>query len=138
LSAPPDPGSVPRSPHGGPVGVQRPGNLHRQRAHASSPTTHHDLPPTTTLPLATNTLQGGLPRHRYGCRLLEREARRLRNEVLLFPAHILGKCAAANAEYRITGSKLRHVPTDRLDVPRHIDSRDGVLGSAQAGYQGDD
>ena len=70
--------------------------------------------------------------------MLEREARRLRNEVLLFPAHILGKCAAANAEYRITGSKLRHVPTDRLDVPRHIDSRDGVLGSAQAGSQADD
>jgi hypothetical protein len=77
--------------------------------------------------LIANGSEGGERRVSNGRRLLEREVRRLRQEVVLCSAGILGEGASAPAEHLIAGSKPLDVPADRLSLPGHIESRDLVL-----------
>src|SRR6185295_8069151 len=73
-----------------------------------------------------------------GRRLLEREVRRLRQEVVLRGAGILGEVAPAPAEHLIARSKLLDVSADRLDLTGDIESRHRTPRLTQAGHRADD
>ena len=120
-----------RAADAGHVRSERLGDLYGERADASRRAVDEDLLPWSDLPLVAKSLQGGEPRHRYRRRLLEREVGRLRRELVLGSAHVLGEGAAALAEYFIARSKLRHVHADRLNVSCHVDAGDDPLRLAQ-------
>jgi len=88
--------------------------------------------------LIANGIEGRESRVTDGRGLLERQVGRLRQEVVLWSARILGESALAPAEHLIARSKLLHVSADRLDPARDISSRDLALRLAQADHHAHD
>ena len=87
-------------------------------------TYNQDLLPWLYLASIAKSLEGGQCGDGYGRSLLEREPGRFRDESVLFGTRVFGKGAPAQSEHLIARSKLRDVPANRLDMPRHINSRD--------------
>src|SRR6266496_4711783 len=85
---------VPGAAHARHVGTERLGDLHAEGAHASRCAVDQDLLPGPNLSFVPEALEGGFCRYGHGRSFLEREARRLRYEVLLLPAHVLGEGTA--------------------------------------------
>ena len=67
--------------------------------------------------------------------LLERQVRRLGDEVADASGHVFGECAAPAAEDRIAGAKLGDITTDRFDDAGDIDAREHLVRSTKAGRE---
>src|SRR2546426_5295997 len=120
-----------RAAHPGHVRSECLGDLYGERADASRSAIDEDALPRSDLSFVAKSLEGGEPRHGYRRGLLERKVGRLRRELVLGSAHVLGEGAAALAEYFIASTKLRHVLADRLNVSCHVDAGDDPLRLAQ-------
>src|SRR5919109_39745 len=90
------------------------------------------------LPLIANGGEGGERGVSDGRRLLEGEVGRLRQEVVLRGARILGEGAPAPAEHLIARSKLFEVSADRLDLTGDIEPRYRAPRFTQAGHRAHD
>src|SRR6478672_2999925 len=90
--------------------------------------------PGLHLPLIANGSEGGERGVSNGRRLPEREAGRLRQDVVLRSARILGEGAPTPAEHLIARSKLLYAAADCLDLPGHVESRCLALWTPQAGH----
>ena len=124
---------LPGAANAGNTAPERLGDLHGERADASTGTDDQDLLARLHGARIAQSLERGAPGQRKGGSGLEREIRRLRHEVALVGTHVLGERAFTPAEDLVPGSEPCHVPTDRLDLPGHVRSPDRVLRGAQPG-----
>jgi hypothetical protein len=87
--------------------------------------------PWLDLAWAAESLTRGTRGRGDGCRLLEGEVCRLRRELVCSSTCVVGKGAAADAEYLVARLKSRHGFADRLDGPRDIHTSNTRLGRAE-------
>ena len=127
-----------RAAHAGHLSAERLGDLHGERADASSRADDQDLLPRLDAARVAQRLEGGETGHRNGGRLLERDVGRLGDEVLLRSNRVLGERADATAEDLIPDPKTRHVLADRFDDARQIGAANTELRSAQPEGQPND
>src|SRR5262245_43747972 len=78
----------------GHLGAERLGNLDRERSDTAGGPVDQDLLARPHLPPVPDSLQGGDPGHRKGCRLLERGPSWLRDHHAAPGARVLSKAAA--------------------------------------------
>src|SRR6266542_6945052 len=103
-----------RTAYAGHICAEGLGDLHCERAHASSGAVDQDLLPRPNLSFVAKTLQCRKCRHRYRSRLLKRHVIGLRDQCGLASACILGKGPAARAEHLVAWFEARPVPAGRL------------------------
>src|SRR5450759_2562743 len=87
-----------RAAHAGHFGAERLGELHSERTQASRRTVDQYLLARLDFSLIAKNLEGGGCGHPDRRGLLEGEVGRLRQEMVLCGAHILGESASAPAE----------------------------------------
>ena len=122
---------VPRAADGGHVRAERLCDLHRVGADASGRAVDQNLLPGLDLALVAQRLEGGEPRHRNGCRFLERDVGRLGRKLLLGGARVFGPGAGSGAEHLVTRLKRLDVLADGFDPPSQIAPHVRVVGSPQ-------
>ena len=83
--------------------------------------------------LIANQLERGRCGHAHGGSLLERQAGRLLDEVILRSPGVFGKGTRAPTEYLVSWSKPLHILADRFDRPRDIGPGNANLRLAQSG-----
>src|SRR4051812_19434253 len=126
---------VPRAADAGHVSSKRLRDLHGERADTARCTVDQHPVPNLHLPLIANGGEGCERGVSDGRRLLEREVGRLRQEVALHGAGILGEGAPTPAEHLITRSKLLDASADRLDLTGDIESRHRAPRLTQARHR---
>ena len=127
-----------RAAHAGHLGAERLGDLHGERADATRRAVDQDLLSWLNPAIVAKELQGRGCGHADRRRLLERQIRRLRDELIRRCARVLREGAGAPAEHLVAGAEALHVRTDRFDDPRDIGPRNRVLWLRQPGAQAHD
>ena len=116
------------------LGAERLGELHRERAHATTRADDQHLLPRQHPALVAQTLERRDARDRHRRRLLEGEVGRFGRQATGRHGHVLGERAVAAGLATVdlvARPELPHVLADRLDAPRDVVARYARPGRAQ-------
>jgi hypothetical protein len=109
-------------------------DLNRVRPDAARSAIHEHAPART----AAERLQRRHPCAGERRRLLEVDRRRLRDEMPLLAARVLGERRARRADHRVAGREFRHGAADHFDHARAVEPEAGVLRPPQPDERADD